>query len=1320
MITTPKTLVQSLSGALRRLSVIRIDIDRFKMQFLHLLDSINDKETEEFHKNLVSEFLKATYYNVPDKPKHSINTKGRNDLVIHNGETPKTSVGVIIEAKKPTNSAEMPSLQNLNVKAFHELILYYLRERISHKNLEIKHLIITNVYEWFIFDVQEIDRLFAQNKTFVQQFQDFEEGRLADNRTDFFYKQIAEPFIKNLQEELSFTHFSLKDYETFARNNTPEDDKKLLELYKIFAPEHLLKLPFVNDSNTLDRGFYNELLHIMGLTEVKEGGKKLIQRKQEKDRDAGSILEETIAHLQGLGKMGRIPNLAAYGNTYQEQLFAVGLELCITWINRILFLKLLEAQLLSYHKGNKAYGFLTADNFSCASNLDVLFFQVLARKPHERSAELQNRFANVPHLNSSLFEVSELEHLTLVIGNLSTDIELPILPQTVLKDYKSNRKTGKLKTLDYLFAFLDAYDFGAEEKGDIQENNKPLITASVLGLVFEKINGYKDGSFFTPRFITMYMCAETIRKAVVQKFNTVKQWNCKTIADVYKKIEDKQEANQIINSLKICDPAVGSGHFLVSVLNELIAIKSELRVLTDKKGIRLRDTFVRVENDELKVVDEEGNIEVYKPKSPDSRRIQETLFREKQNLIENCLFGVDINPNSVKICRLRLWIELLKNAYYTEESKYTELETLPNLDINIKVGNSLVSRFALDADLKQALKRSNGATPRWTVETYRNAITQYFRTTNREQKRELEKLIADIKADFRAEISKNDSRLVRKRKLEGEIYLFANQNVAFETEKEKKEKAKKIEKLTQELASVEAEIEEMKANRIFENAFEWRFEFPEVLNEDGDFVGFDVIIGNPPYIRQEELKVIKQHLATNYKVFVSGGDIFYYFYELSHSLLKPNAYLAFITNTFDKTTAGKTLREFLTTHFSFNIYVDFTDVTVFNEATTYPIVFIAQKSTEAQSFQFFKHTKNDFNKKHLVYDTEKFSLIAQKNLNNGVWSFSGTSNQISFNQLLTKIQQNPTVFELYGKCYRGIITGLNEAFIVTQNLGSYKELKRVYEGKDIKKWQSTEPDKYMIVFESKSTAEKFGKLSEDEAIEQMKKNYPEIFNHLMPHKEKAMKRLDKGAYWWELRNCAYYDLFAQPKIIFPNLQHINKFAYDTKGVYLNAPAVFLPTNDKALLAILNSKVVWFFLKSICVVRSGGYIKVKPQYFEQIPIPRFFGEQQKILTILVDYIFWLKANEELLLEAKDKEMIYYFEQIIDSIVYELYFEEELKIQNQDIIQFIADLPTLSEGNELLQLREVFDTYYHPEHPVRQRCYYMDSVREVRIILGKHIH
>ena len=309
-----------------------------------------------------------------------------------------------------------------------------------------------------------------------------------------------------------------------------------------------------------------------------------------------------------------------------------------------------------------------------------MFFQVLARKFDERNDDVKKAFEKVPYLNSSLFEPTDIEQVTLFISNLKDDKTIPVISSTVLKDEHGKKLTGKLTTLDYLFRFLDAYDFSGDGGEDIQEDNKTLINASVLGLIFEKINGYKDGSYFTPGFITMYMCRETIRKAVVEKFKEYclnsrrigtgqdlqdfRMERIEDIGDLIPKHIPRKKANEIVNSLKICDPAVGSGHFLVSALNEIIAIKNDLKILEDKEGKSLHWYEITVENDELAITDQDGELFQYHPGNKESQRVQETLFHEKETIIENCLFGVDINPNSVKICRLRLWIELLKNAYY--------------------------------------------------------------------------------------------------------------------------------------------------------------------------------------------------------------------------------------------------------------------------------------------------------------------------------------------------------------------------------------------------------------------------------------------------------------------------------------------------------------------------------------------------------------------------------------------------------------------------------------------------------------------------------
>jgi adenine-specific DNA-methyltransferase len=337
----------------------------------------------------------------------------------------------------------------------------------------------------------------------------------------------------------------------------------------------------------------------------------------------------------------------------------------------------------------------------------------------------------------------------------------------------------------------------------------------------------------------MYMCRETIRKAVIQKFNETKDWNCKGIDSLYDKIEDRQEANDIINSLKICDPAVGSGHFLVSALNEMIAIKNDLKILQDRDGKRLKEYQFEVVNDELIVTDEDGELFEYNPTNKESQRIQETLFHEKQTIIENCLFGVDINPNSVKICRLRLWIELLKNAYYKNES---ELETLPNIDINIKCGNSLISRFELDSDLKKALKSS-----KWNIDSYRIAVSTYRNAQNKEQKREMERLISDIKNDFETNIDTPfKGKLSRARGKVDKLATEINSRKQW-GEKIPNKMFKDLEKAAKTLKKLEAERDSIETNKVYEEAFEWRFEFPEVLDDNGNFIGFDVVIGNPPY-----------------------------------------------------------------------------------------------------------------------------------------------------------------------------------------------------------------------------------------------------------------------------------------------------------------------------------------------------------------------------------------------------------------------------------------------------------------------------------------
>ena len=896
-----------------------------------------------------------------------------------------------------------------------------------------------------------------------------------------------------------------------------------------------------------------------------------------------------------------------YGETTDEKLFNIALELNITWINRVLFLKLLEGQLINYHGGDKSYAFLNFDKLRQYDDLNTLFFQVLAKKFEDRNSDVRKAFEKVPYLNSSLFEPTELEHTTLMMSNLRDDKKIPLLGNTVLKDGQGKKRTGELNTLQYLFEFLDAYDFASEGTEEIQEENKTIINASVLGLIFEKINGYKDGSFYTPGSITMYMSREVLRKAVIEKFNAVKGWNCQDFTQLYNKIEDVKEANEIVNSVKICDPAVGSGHFLVSVLNEMISIKNDLGILADKNGKKFKDYNVEVESDEIVITDTNtSELFRYNPKNKESQRVQETLFHEKQNIIENCLFGVDLNPNSVKICRLRLWIELLKNAYYKSEN---ELETLPNIDINIKYGNSLISRFPLDSDLKSAFKKS-----KVTVEDYKNAVRDYKEAESKEKKRSLEEFLVALKNDFRTEISRNRKEMKNLNLLRGEYFTKYGSEQLFGEEltkaqqKDKKDLENKIQK-------IEDVIAEVKGNKIYENAFEWRFEFPEVLDDEGNFIGFDVIIGNPPYIQLQKMGAESDALEkVGFKTYAKTGDIYSLFYEQGHNILRENGLLMFITsNKWMRANYGESLRRFFVEQTNPLTLIDFSGNQIFDTATV------------DTNILMFAKQKNEFK--------TKACIIKEKLLNNLSVFVSQNSENCSFSNseswvILSPIEQSiKRKIEAVGKplkdwdinIYRGILTGYNEAFIIdgkkkdqliAEDPKSAEIIRPILRGRDIKKYSYEFSDLWLIYipwhFPLENDASIIG--ASHKAENEFEKQYPAVYKHLLSHKENLSNRnkAETGIRyeWYALQRWGanYRDDFSKPKIVWKRVGSILRFSFDNEGTFaLDSTCFATGKHIEYLVCYLNSKIGNYLLKDSPKTGTGDLL-VSVQAIEPILAP----------------------------------------------------------------------------------------------------------------------
>ncbi|MBJ7899428.1 MAG: hypothetical protein GC158_05820 [Cyanobacteria bacterium RI_101] len=1215
-----------------------------------LLDQVKESETEEFHKTLVRDYLTVALRGEGDKTcPYFINVKnyaqGGGDLVVHGGKTAESPVAAILELKRPGDGvAETPKPDRLNSKALRQLVFYFLQERLQGGNLELKRLVISNLYEWFIFDAAQFERLFVER--LEKRFLDFQSGRLTGRTTDYFYENIAQPAIAEVEDQLKFVYVDLRDYESIIREET--DEQALTDLFKVFAPEYWLKLPSANDSNRLDEGFYSELLHLMGLTVVKSKGKKLIQRLGEKERLPGSLLENAISQIQSLDKLASLDDPLSYGDTEEEQLFGAALALVIVWVNRVLFLKLLEAQLLSYHREERdLYRFLNGDQIKDYGALQQLFFEVLAVPAAERSSAAQGKFPRVPYLNSSLFEMTDLERRTIVISNLQNE-ELPVVKGTVLLDDGGKPRTGSMSALAYLFAFLNAYDFGSGETGLLKQDQKRLINSSVLGRIFERINGYKDGSYFTPGFITMYMCRETIRRAVLQKFREVKGWDCADLTDLRNRIHNRiddvtQEANEIVNSLKICDPAVGSGHFLVSALNEMIAIKSELIILMDRSGMLLKGYHIAVVDDELVILDEKGDFFEYHPGGRESQRVQEALFHEKQTVIEGCLFGVDINKNSVQICCLRLWIELLKNAYYRTDE---QLETLPNIDINIKHGNSLISKFSIDSDLKSVLFTQKS---QLYITDYKNAVHEYFDARSKKDKKRAKENIKKSKEVMKASLpKKNHPKKTTLDRLENELSKLENFQRPFSlgvkieldtrAEKLEKEREKKITKLRNEIDKLRATIEEEKSSRLYDNALEWRFEFPEVLTDEGDFVGFDVVIGNPPYISNWDLSEKNRSLVLllekEYSPYLNGHwDLFSCFVVLAQKISTQKGLNSYILPTsFYKEKHSTELRKHLLKSVTIFELLDFQQACVFEDVARQTGIYIISSSMASEnkikikmgieshhhfvSQDFYLQLKNyAFKTKVSDSDISLYKKIKKDStllgelvcVNTGVVAHSKKESKLKFTK-------DDVIYKHYESGYKKYIVGLNLSPYTIEYKNDYID----YESKQ----DHFHRPKYPLLFES----------------------------------EKIIVRRISGA---NNRFIACYD--DQGYYSNDNLMHLVKWNTEILNFQKPEHKWNISLNNsisiKYILSVLNSKICTYYFEKFLSTDTlqGTYSSIYPEDIRQIPIKNIDLNQQIRLINLVDQILDAK-------KADPKADTSALEAEIDRLVYELYglTEEEIAI------------------------------------------------------------
>ena len=1122
------------------------------------------------------------------------------------------------------------------------------------------------------------------------------------SRNEEFYKELAktldsERFLESINRdnnlfntELKGLYFSLKDLH--LGQNT---DYNLKLAYKIFHRDFLHREFKQKDSNELDKDFYKELLYIMGLEETKE--RKLIPSK-ETLANQGTLY---AAIAQKLGK-NDVESIMPY---------------LITWLNRILFLKLIEANLVQFNDDTNLC-FLDSHKIPDFATLNHLFFDIFAKDFPQREWQKDN-FYYLPYLNSSLFSKQGIEEVLEISKLDELHLTLEYHPQSQLKEQYNG---GKSELLTYLLDFLNAFNFGKQKQtqsDDIQIlQAKPpiLIKSSILGSFFELLNGYKEGSFYTPSFITSYMCERAIEKVVLDKFNKHFELKARNIKELERDLRDfpKSEVKRAFLEVKICDPAVGSGYFLVSALHTLLKLYEDLNLFENDFRIEILD-------DEIVAKSRKGNPIYYKrPDSVDdeNHQIQKELFTAKKEIIESCLFGVDINPNSCEIARLRLWIELLKHSYYTDresnaldslpDTSIHPLATLPNNDINIKDGNSLISNFEINESDQEGKPLPN--TLKWlinqnasfannfkeqvriykeNVSAYKNAlrdkatlvrsienIKQLFKTcllevtpTHANLLKNLKKFVEsygdeafDIETPFGMEMIK----LIRKKQKEQGGFRFQPS-----LEQEPRELDTQGVKL---LDSIRSDFDTLESLRNADT-FEWRFAFPEVLDSNGDFKGFDLVIGNPPYIKEDNNKKSFEN-TKNLRTYQGKMDIWYHFVGRGFDIAKNGAIISFIaTNNWTTSAGAKNLRNVVLKESKILSLLDFGSYMCFDSAsiqtmimafqkldsipTSYPITYAkieSKKPTDTHREAILQHTKTDgiiylspiikpseLINKTLTFVDSNQEKILEKMQNNG--EFYLGENEIAQGivpnpDVITNRNMNQNLKNTGVKIGDGVFVIPKHTLAVTHKEKQY--LKPLFEAQHCDKYHLNLNNTHEIIYTTKKncTIEKIPNLAKHLArfrdiMDKRRENINGKLDFFHLHWARDEKFFKQGEKILAVRKCIDYPIFS----------------YTSNEAYVLLSINIIQTNRldmKYLTGILNSKLIAFWLRYKGKMQ-GNHYQIDKEPLLNIPIPKITESNQDLCDKIINLV-------EQILESKAKDSnadTTELESQIDSLVYRLY-------------------------------------------------------------------
>ena len=882
-------------------------------------------------------------------------------------------------------------------------------------------------------------------------------------------------------------------------------------------------------------------------------------------------------------------------------------------------------------------------------------------------------------------------------------------------DFGTSRKKYRVRGLLEIFK---SYKFTIAENTPFEED--VALDPELLGQVFENLLAAynpetqttarkQTGSFYTPREIVNYMIDESLIAYFKEKLKSKQEKfteqdfdkRLRLLLDYQSSVNSFEDDSDVtlaliesIDNCKILDPACGSGAFPMGILQKMVHILAKLdpRNLNWKQRQidRLNQLIIDAEDieDEKTRTDTLTNLEAQKENLERAFARNGLDYGRKLFLIQNCIYGVDIQAIAVQIAKLRFFISLIIDQQEDQDETNRGILPLPNLETKFVAANSLIGV----AKVQQL---------------------SVFDTQEIQAKRkQLERLRRD--------------------------HFFAK---SLET---KRKKRQEDERLSQEIGEIlrrnkSPNVESLQSWKPYDQNASADFFDPEWMFGIKD--GFDICIGNPPYVRQEQIKELKPVFKQNFQCFTGVADLFVYFFERGYQLLKTGGVLSYIcSNKYFRSGYGEKLRDFLGKNTTIQQLIDFGDTDVFT-AIAYPsiILFSKEKASKDNQFKALSWQQTEaLNEFPTVFNVQNF-LMPQSALKADGWRLENT--QIL--DLLAKLRNagKPLGEYVNGKFYYGIKTGFNEAFVIdretrdkliAEHPSSAEVINPLLRGRDVKRWSVESVDLYLLFIPWHFPLHQDPKITgaSEKAEKEFKKLYPAIYNHLLKFKTElsARNKAETGIRyeWYALQRWGanYWQEFEQPKIIYPNICKRNEFAWDKLGYYTNQKAFIIPCNDKVLLAVLNSSVMTFLFDKLLPKLQGDFYEPSSIFMKDVPIPTATEAEQKAIETLVSYVMYLTNTLKDISSSgdfsMDKLMTRYFEQIIDVAVMELYLPEELHEHDTYFMRHLLseNIPNIDtiKGDKIQTLREIFNHLFEKDHPIRVGIFFLDSIPVVRTIRG----